>query len=143
MAYAARMSNLESQLQDLVSQFVGAIVGALRSAPLDEIIELEGGPAPEASAARGRRRTATPGPAAAAPRPARPGRRHRASAAEVEAQKKIAFDTARTLKPGFSKGDVMRKSGSDVDLGRALTLLVTDGKLRKQGERRMTRYWVK
>ena len=37
----------------------------------------------------------------------------------------------------------MSKSGSKVDLGRALSLLVADGKLTKKGDRRMTRYWVK
>ena len=37
----------------------------------------------------------------------------------------------------------MSKSGSKVDLGRALSLLVADGKLIKKGDRRMTRYWVK
>jgi hypothetical protein len=42
-----------------------------------------------------------------------------------------------------SKGDVMRKTGSNDDLGRALTLLVTEGKLRKTGDRRLTRYWTR
>jgi hypothetical protein len=37
----------------------------------------------------------------------------------------------------------MNKSGSKTDLGRALSLLVADGKLTKKGDRRMTRYWVK
>ena len=47
------------------------------------------------------------------------GRRKRASAEEVEQQKTLALSTARSLKPGFSKGDVMKRSGSNVDLGRA------------------------
>ncbi|HEX9295536.1 MAG TPA: hypothetical protein VF881_06865 [Polyangiaceae bacterium] len=58
-------------------------------------------------------------------------------------QKETAYSAARGLKPGFSKGDVMSKSGSKVDLGRALSLLVQEGKLTKKGDRRMTRYWVK
>jgi hypothetical protein len=70
-------------------------------------------------------------------------RRHRASPEEVAHQKEIALSTAKGLKPGFSKGDVMNKSGSKLDLGRALSLLVADGKLVKKGDRRMTRYWVK
>jgi hypothetical protein len=61
----------------------------------------------------------------------------------VTRQKEIALSAAKGLKPGFSKGDVMSKSGSKVDLGRALSLLVADGKLTKKGDRRMTRYWVK
>jgi hypothetical protein len=88
-------------------------------------------------------------PAAIAAGPALPRgraagrRRHRASPAEVAKQKETALAAAKTLKPGFSKGDVMNKSGSKTDLGRALSLLVADGKLTKKGDRRMTRYWVK
>jgi hypothetical protein len=37
----------------------------------------------------------------------------------------------------------MKKSGSKVDLGRALTLLVKDGKLTMKGDRRLARYSVK
>ncbi len=139
------MSNLQSQLESLASDFIASIVSALRSAPLDEVVELQGVPSRAPEPAARTRRTAAPvkvqGRRPAAPRAQ--GRRHRASAAEVEAQKKLALDTAKTMKPGFSKGDVMAKSGSKLDLGRALTLLVADGKLRKQGERRMTRYWVR
>jgi hypothetical protein len=83
----------------------------------------------------------------AAPAAARRGaggrRRRRASPEEVTRQKEIALSAAKGLKPGFSKGDVMSKSGSKVDLGRALSLLVADGKLTKKGDRRMTRYWTK
>jgi len=73
----------------------------------------------------------------------RGGRRRRASPEEVAKQKELALNTAKQLKAGFSKGDVMNKSGSKVDLGRALSLLVIEGKLSKKGDRRMTRYWVK
>jgi hypothetical protein len=76
-------------------------------------------------------------------KPAKRRRRLRASAAEVQAQKDTALAAAKTLKPGFAKSDVMKKSGSKVDLGRALTLLVKDGKLTMKGDRRLARYWVK
>jgi hypothetical protein len=149
MAYAAAMSNLQSQLETLASDLVTSLISALRVAPIDEIIDLAAISADGAApSARPRRTAAAPkvqprraAPAAAAKPTA--GRRHRASAAEVQAQKKVALDTAKMLKPGFSKGEVMDRSGSKIDLGRALTLLVQEGKLRKQGERRMTRYWMK
>ncbi len=139
MAYATAMSKLETQLQALTSGFVASVVGALRSAAIDEIIGMNG--SSEAKRARAASKAAPAKPSA--PKAVRPQRRHRSSAAEVAGHKTLAYETARTLKDGFSKGDVMRKSGSRVDLGRALTLLVADGKLRKQGERRLTRYWVK
>jgi hypothetical protein len=37
----------------------------------------------------------------------------------------------------------MKKSGSKVDLGRALSLLVNDGKITMKGDRRLARYWAK
>jgi len=134
------MSKLETQLQALASEFVASVVGALRSAAIDEIINLTRVAAP---ARRAPVRAPSARPAAAQPKTAPRKKRYRSSAAEVAAHKRVAYETARMMRGGFSKGDVMRKSGSKVDLGRALTLLVADGKLRKQGERRLTRYWVK
>jgi ribosomal protein L12E/L44/L45/RPP1/RPP2 len=130
------MSNLETKLAHIASDLVEALVAALRSASIDEITGLAGPAAPRAAAK-------APAPKGAPARAARSARRHRASAAEVAEQKRLAYDTARTLKGGFSKGEVMKKSRSNVDLGRSLTLLVADGVLKKQGDRRLTRYWVK
>jgi hypothetical protein len=58
-------------------------------------------------------------------------------------QKDVALAAAKGLKPGFNKGDVMDRSGARVDLGRALSLLVAEGKLMKKGDRRTTRYWLR
>src|SRR5262245_12682726 len=83
------------------------------------------------------------------PKPIQPGtsgprrRFGRATAAEVQNQKELAFEAARKLSPGFRKGDVMTQSGSNVDLGRALGLLVKEGRLLQKGDRRKARYWVK
>ena len=132
------MSDLRSQLQRITNDFVSSVLSVMRSASLFELAEQSGGAA-LASAAAGREpaRAARPGGRASR------GRRKRASAQEVRRQKETALAAAKALKPGFSKGDVMRKSGSKVDLGRALSLLVADGKLSKKGDRRLARYWVK
>jgi hypothetical protein len=138
------MSNLRAELERITSDFVSAVLSAMRTASLNDL-------AAEAEA-RGLRGRAAPPKAPAAPAAARPapaarpaggGRRRRASPAEVQRQKDIALTAAKQLKGGFSKGDVMKKSGSKVDLGRALSLLVSDGKLTKKGDRRLTRYWIK
>jgi hypothetical protein len=148
------MSDLRSQLENIASQFVSSVLAAMKSASLGDLAG-EAGKAVRAPAAPSVRRrpgrpakAAAPGvtaPAAAAPakRGPKPGKRYRASAAEVQAMKDTTLATAKTLKPGFSKGDIMKKSGSKVNLGRALTLLVDEGKLSKKGDRRTTRYWVK
>lgn len=145
------MGTLRTELERIASSFVASVLDAMRSASLSDLADQSGGArSPAASAAGpGRTRGRPRGrPAAiAAPPGARRGaggrRRRRASPEEVSRQKEIALSAAKGLRAGFSKSDVMSKSGSKVDLGRALSLLVADGKLSKKGDRRMTRYWVK
>jgi hypothetical protein len=147
------MSDLRTQLDKIASTFVSSVLAAMKSASLADLAGEATGAArapfaPRPAARRAAKRAkAAPAVAVAvkapAAKPARKGKRHRASPAEVQAQKDAAIGAARALKGGFSKGDVMRKSGSRVDLGRALSLLVADGKLTKKGDRRKTRYWVR
>jgi hypothetical protein len=143
------MGTLRTELEQIASSFVASVLDAMRPASLSDLADQTGGGrAAAAPAGVGRTRGRPRGrPAVAAPAAARRGaggrRRRRASPDEVARQKEIALSAAKGLKPGFSKGDVMSKSGSKVDLGRALSLLVADGKLTKKGDRRMTRYWVK
>lgn len=143
------MGTLRTELERIASSFVSSVLDAMRTASLSDLADQTGGGrAAAAPAGAGRTRGRPRGrPALAAVAAARRGpggrRRRRASPEEVARQKEIALSAAKGLKPGFSKGDVMSKSGSKVDLGRALSLLVGDGKLTKKGDRRMTRYWVK
>jgi len=69
-------------------------------------------------------------------------RRRRSSPEEVQKQKEAALVAAKNLNPGFSKGEVMKKSAPKVDLGHALSLLVAEGKLSKRGDRRITTSWA-
>jgi hypothetical protein len=138
------MGTLRTELEHIASNFVSSVLAAMRTASLSDLADTSG----EARAlpGLGRTRGRPRGPAVGAVaegRRGRGGRRRRASPEEVAKQKELALNTAKQLKAGFSKGDVMAKSGSKVDLGRALSLLVADGKLSKKGDRRMTRYWVK
>ena len=139
------MNNLRSQLDALANNFVSGLLAAMNAGLLGELAD---GTAPRSSgAAIANSRGAVlpnPSPGIGASRtPPNIGRRKRSSATEVEEQRRRALVAAKALKGGFSKGDVMRKSGSKVDLGRALFLLVSDGELTKKGDRRNTRYWVK
>jgi len=141
------MGTLRSELERIASSFVSSVLDAMRSASLSDLADQAGDSrGAGVSVGRGRGRPRGPRAAAAAPtvrRGAVGRRRRRASPDEVARQKDTALNAAKGLKPGFSKGDVMSKSGSKVDLGRALSLLVAEGKLIKKGDRRMTRYWVK
>jgi hypothetical protein len=135
------MSDLRSQLRRITDDFVSSVLSAMQSASLFELVEQGGalGSAAPLAAGNAVRRTG----AVAKGGVGGGRRRRRASPQEVKRQKDVALAAAKSLKPGFSKGDVMKKSGSKVDLGRALSLLVADGKLSKKGDRRLARYWVK
>jgi hypothetical protein len=136
------MNDLRSQLEQITNHFVSSILAAMKNAPLSDLAGES--VRVSASAPSARAQAANGGPAAGpVATPAKRGRRRRASAAEVQAQKDAALAAAKTLKPGFSKGDVMKKSGSKVDLGRALSLLVKDGEITRKGDRRKARYWVR
>ena len=136
------MSDLRSQIHDVVTEFVSSIYDAVRAASLSQLVE-EAGAGGYSPSRRGPGRPPSTGAAARAGRPARGGRRKRASSEEVQHLKDTVLAAARQLKPGFSKSDVMRKSRSRVDLGRAIALVVADGKLVKKGDRRLTRYWLR
>lgn len=144
------MSNLRVQLERITNEFVSAVLAAVGSASLQDLAaesELRvTRPAPAAPAAARPRTPAAAAPAAApraAKRTTAKGRRRRATADEVQEQKDRAYEAAKKLEPGFSKSDLMKKAGSKEDLGRALSLLVTEGKLSRKGERRLARYWVR
>jgi hypothetical protein len=145
------MGTLRTELERIASSFVASVLDAMRNASLSELADQSGASRSAGSAlgtgrTRGRPRGRPAGSAGAPVSAVRRGagrRRRRASPDEVAKQKETALSAAKGLRPGFSKGDVMSKSGSKVDLGRALSLLVAEGKLTKKGDRRMTRYWVK
>jgi hypothetical protein len=123
------MRDLGHSLRQIVDDFVSSVLRAIESGSLAEF-----------AAESGRGRTRRAGRRAGRDVPA--GRRRRSTADEVQQLKDLALETARALSPGFRKGDVMKRSGSRVDLGRALSLLVKEGKLSKKGDRRKARYWV-
>ena len=129
------MSQLRHQLRQIVGDFVSAVLDAVSTGSLAEFVD---GTRPR-SARNGsveRRHAGRP------LGPAKGGRRRRSTAEEVQQLKDVALEAARSLSPGFRKADVMKRSGSRVDLGRALSLLVKEGKLSKKGDRRKARYWV-
>src|SRR4051812_9726857 len=121
------MGTLRTDLERIASSFVSSVLAAMRTASLSDLADQTGSPARGASPAssgrpRGRPRGSRPAVAVATPAEprrgaaGRGGRRRRASPDEVAKQKDSALAAAKTLKPGFSKGDVMSKSGARTDL---------------------------
>src|SRR5690348_1452569 len=128
------MSQLQQRLRHIVSEFVSSVVDVMNQASLRDLADNTGGSVRN-GASNGRGVSSRPS-LASVRRPAAAGKRHRSTAAEVQRQKDIALSAAKALSPGFRKGDVMRRSRSNVDLGRALSLLVRDGVLTRKGDRR-------
>ena len=142
------MSQLRSELQQIASEFVAAVLTAMASAPLSDLANQEERPRqPRTLAPTTARRRATQPLAQPPSNPvthvAAVGKRHRASADEVRRHKQLALATAKQMPPGFSKAALMKRAGSKIDLGRPLSLHVDEGLLTKKGDRRSTRYWVK
>jgi hypothetical protein len=139
------MINLRVQLSQIANQFVTSVLVAMAGASLSDLADHSARADGQTPIHRGpgRPRGARSAPASRAAKRTAGGRRHRAPPEEVQRQKDVALAAAKSLKPGFNKGDVMKKSGSKVDLGRALSLLVAEGKLAKKGDRRRTTYSVK
>ena len=127
------MRDLGQNLRRIVDDFVSSVLRAIEAGSLSEFV-VESGGRGRAGGNRHSGRDMSAGRSA--------GRRRRSTADEVQQLKDLALETARALSPGFRKGDVMKRSGSRVDLGRALSLLVKEGKLSKKGDRRKARYWV-
>jgi len=128
------MSQLRQQLRQIVGDFVSAVLQVVSTGSLADFVE--------GSSPRSARNGSVERRHAGRPLAPSTGRRHRSTAEEVQKLKDLALETARSLSPGFRKGDVMKRSGSRIDLGRALSLLVKEGKLSKKGDRRKARYWV-
>jgi hypothetical protein len=129
------MSQLRQQLRQIVAEFVSAVVDAVNTGSLEEFVENTRSRSTR-NGSVARRHTGSPIATTSK------GRRRRSTAEEVQELKNLALETARSLSPGFRKGDVMKQSRSRTDLGRALSLLVKEGKLSKKGDRRKARYWV-
>jgi hypothetical protein len=138
------MNKLHSQLEEIAETFINAILKAMGSASLADLADGH-------SVARAKGRPSHVGQsskpvelgATAKHRTGAAGRRRRATAEEVQAQKDAVFAVAKQLGQGFAKNDVTKKVRSKEDVGRMLALLVAEGRLTKKGDRRLTTYSVK
>jgi hypothetical protein len=125
---------LQSQIEQLITQMTDDILERIRSMPLSELLDA---------------RASNPAPAP--PTKARPTnghRRKRTSAPDVAEHKVEVLAAIKSIKAknGIAKSDVAAKvqvKKNPAYLTRILQLLVEDGSLRKTGDRRLTRYFVK
>ncbi len=131
------MGHLHAELQRLAEEFMQSVLSALMSAPLDEVLD-----SVEPTAGRKTKAMTAPGDASADSNRTGTGPRLRRSSGEIEKQKDAVLRAAGILTPGFRKSDVTKHAALDVNVSRALGLLVAEGKLRREGERGSARYWT-
>ncbi len=143
------MNSLQAQLQEIAAEFVSEIMAAMQQASLADLAGQAQSVAPAMRPRSTPARKPPPVPVKgvrgrpAAPPKQETGKRHRATADEVKRYKDLALSTAKQMPAGFSKGELMKRAGGKVDMGRFLGLLVDEGVLTRKGERRSARYWVK
>lgn len=130
---------IDDQIQERINAFVGELSGLVKAAALEAVSQALGGEL-AASATVGRKRGRPPGKATAA-RKAKPGKRMRRTAAHLEEDKQALVDYV-TANPGQRLEEISAGMGIDSKhLKRPALLLLGERTLRKEGERRGTRYF--
>lgn len=135
----ATNTTIDDQIQERINAFVAELSGLVKSAALEAVEEvLGGGGVKKAPARRGR----PPGSGAAKiPRGKPGGKRVRRTAAHLEADK-VAFADYVKANPGERLEQISK--GLKIDskhLKRPALLLLEEGAVRKEGERRGTCYF--
>jgi hypothetical protein len=153
-------SHIEQTIQDLASQFVHSVLQALSGASLQELSALAGGGGRSGRAssggARGRGRGAAPArgrgrpPASAAAKEApassrgrRGGRRVRRSSEDVSSLAAKVSDFVSESGGNVAVSDIAKALGvSTQDITRPVAIALQEGKIYKEGEKRLTRYFT-
>ena len=123
-------NRLRTELERIADEFVSTVLSALRSASLDEVIKY----APQPSGRLPARLEEANGTSSNRPMSGRAPR------GEIQRQKDAVMTIAGAPPSGFRKADIVEKTGLNVNVSRALSLLVTEGKLARKGDRNQARY---
>jgi len=135
-------SSLEDQIQARVNAFVSELSSLVREAALTAVQEVLGGEAPRVPAKRGRTNKKAKRTSAAPKRKSAGGKRVRRTPEDLKnmAQEVITFVKSNQ---GSAAGAIAKGLGvATKDLKRPVDDLLAAKKLRKQGERRGTQYFV-
>jgi len=124
--------SIDDQIQNCIASFTEELGSLVKVAALEAVeAALGGGSAPAPSQRRGR----------APARKASPGKRIRRSAAHLEQDKSAVASFVRS-NPGQRLEEISKAMGVESkNLKRPVLLLLEEGALRKEGEKRGTRYY--
>lgn len=128
--------SIDDQIQERINCFVDELSGLMRNAALEAVQQALGGDGGSSRALASKRISVRPGK-----RPKKPGQRVRRTNADLEADK-AALAAYVTANPGQRLEEIADGLAiSSKDLKRPALLLLGERALRKEGERRGTRYF--
>jgi len=135
--------NAEAEIRALVDSFVAELTQHIRTAAVESVqAALLGGAAPARAKSAGPKSTGKKAGKRAPKKTGKGGRRRRRSPEEIEAAKADIVSYVRA-NPGTAMGDLSSALGEDQAVIRLqLNQLLEEGALRKEGERRGTRYFA-
>jgi hypothetical protein len=146
-----KTKNAQAEIRALVDTFVEELTQHIRTAAVESVqaaLLYGGAPARTVAPSSGPKHNGQRGATKAAPKPARSGktakgrRRARRSPEQIEAAKALIVSHVRS-NPGTAMGEMSATLGEDPTVIRAqLNELLKSGALRKEGERRGTRYFA-
>lgn len=138
---APPMPNLRSQLSDLASSFTDAVIDALRTTSLHELLSESGA---RTQPARSARAEGAPKAAAKTVRPASSGRLPRRSANDIAAELDRIVTLVQKHKDGLRAEQIRTELGLQAkELPRVLKEGLSARKLRSKGQKRATTYFAK
>ena len=135
------MSTLRSTIEGLASQFAVSVLGALRSASIDELADVAGR---GAAGRRGRPRANRDSSQAPAPRPrGRGGRLGRRSPSDIARMIESIVDLLGKNASGLRAEQIRESLGVEAkELPRPLAEAISSGVVTKNGQKRATTYFA-
>ncbi len=134
------MSNLRSTIENLASQFAGSIIEALRSASMNELLDVAGG-----TVRRGRPRAGAGDTVSSTPSPrrGRGGRLGRRTAADIGRMIESIVDALQKSSSGLRAEQIREALGVEAkELPRPLADAIMQGRITKSGQKRATTYFA-
>ena len=141
---ALAMSNLRNTIEGLASQFAASVLEALRSASIDELVDVAG--SSSNGARRGRPRAAeSDASSSAAPRrrAGRGGRLGRRTAGDITRMIESIVDVLSKGGQGMRAEQIRESLGVEAkELPRPLAEAISSGRITKTGQKRATTYFA-
>jgi hypothetical protein len=139
------MSNLRTTIETLASQFAASVLGALRSASIDELVEVAGAGGARRGPGRPRSAASDGGAASSGPRrrAGRGGRLGRRTAGDIGKMIESIVGVLAKASSGLRAEQIRETLGVEAkELPRPLAEAISTGRITKSGQKRATTYFA-